>query len=143
MQAGRSRILAGVATTLLLMGVIAGCGGGDAGDPTGRTWTLVELGSAPAVEGTLVTLTFSDGQISGSGGCNSYTGSAVWGEDGTLSVDPAVATTLMACEPPVMDQETAFFAMLAEAAEFRVDGDELVLSDDGGTAVARFTAAAP
>ena len=113
--------------------------GGDAGDPTGRTWTMVEVEGSPALEATLVTLTFSDGQISGSGGCNNYTGSATWGE-GDLVIDPTIAATMRACEEPVMDQESAFLAALPKATSYRVRGDELELLGDGGSVLVRLSA---
>jgi heat shock protein HslJ len=120
--------------------VAAACGGGP-GDPEGRTWTLVELRGAPALEGTLVTLTFSDGTVNGSGGCNDYAAPATW-ENGDLAIEGVVASTRRACAADVMEQEAAVLAMLSDATGYTVDGDHLRLLDAGDEVSARFTATA-
>ena len=122
---------------LVAFGLTA-CGGGT-DDPTGRTWTLTELDGTPAIEGTLVTLTFSDGKVFGSGGCNQYNGSATWGE-GDLTIEPTIASTRMACQEPVMNQESAFLAILPQATAYRVGGDALDLLDEDGAVLARLSA---
>jgi heat shock protein HslJ len=120
--------------------VVAACGG-DAGDPSGRTWTLTELDEAPALAGTLVTISFVDGEVTGSTGCNTYSGTATWG-DGDLTVDPGLVATRRSCDAPIMDQEQRFLGVLLEADAYEVDGDELRLLD-GGSVTARFSADAP
>jgi uncharacterized lipoprotein YbaY len=46
----------------------------------------------------------------------------------------------MACPDPISQQETAFFAALASAKTYQVQGDELALLDENGQNVATFTA---
>jgi heat shock protein HslJ len=93
------------------------------------------------VAGTQATISFADDGVAGSSGCNTFTGLATWG-DGDLSIDPnALASTMMACDGPIMDQEALLLSTLVEADEYRVDGDELQLLD-GGSVVARFSATA-
>jgi heat shock protein HslJ len=69
--------------------------------------------------------------LSGSGGCNTYnTTYAVDGEQ--LTIGGGIMSTKMACEQDVMDQEAAYFAALAEAASYEIQGSTLTLSDADG-----------
>jgi len=60
-------------------------------------------------------------------------------EDG-ITFDPAIASTMMACEQPVMDQETAYLKMLPQAKTYAVKGDQLTLMDASNTVVATYKA---
>ena len=63
------------------------------------------------IDGTELTATFTpDGQVGGNAGCNTYTGG--YKLDGTSLTAGPLASTMMACEQDVMDQETAFLAAL-------------------------------
>jgi heat shock protein HslJ len=86
----------------------------------GTSWTLVELGDGqPALAEPAVTVSFQDGQISGSGGCNDYTGSFTLGEENpfVMTVGP-VAATAMACPDPVQSQEDAYFTALSQVSQW-------------------------
>jgi heat shock protein HslJ len=85
---------------------------------------------ASPLAGTEITATFdTDGRVSGSSGCNTY--------NGTYTVDlnaiqiEDVAGTKKACAEPagVMEQETAYLALLGRAATYTVDGKTLTLLD--------------
>jgi heat shock protein HslJ len=86
-----------------------------------RLWLLVAYGDPANLtvveEGTVVTALFSsDGNLSGSGGCNNYSTSyQVSGEQ--LTVSSPIATTMMFCEKG-MEQETAVLAGLQRATRF-------------------------
>ncbi len=125
---------------ILIVGllVVAACSDGSAtADPTDRAWELTELeGSAP-VDGTSITMTLEDDTVFGSAGCNNYNGPAEVGE-GTLTLGPNLATTMMACEQPIMDQETAYLDALSRATAFEMAGDTLSLLDGEGTVLAVF-----
>jgi heat shock protein HslJ len=83
----------------------------------------VELGDV------VVTATFSDGQLSGSSGCNRYT--TTYTVDGSsLSITPEIAGTRMLCGEPENAVEQAYLEILPEAAAFSIDGDVLTLFDD-------------
>ena len=74
----------------------------------GTTWTLTTIASGDAVSsvlnGTEVTAEFTaDDTVSGSAGCNRYSGSYTWTGD-QLSFS-ALASTKMACADDVMAQE--------------------------------------
>ncbi|WP_026927439.1 META domain-containing protein [Granulicoccus phenolivorans] len=107
----------------------------------GTSWELTELHQAPPVAGTSITAAFTTEQISGSAGCNRYFGPVALGV-GTISVSDALATTLMACDGPVMDQEYAYLAAVRDARAYRLDGDRLTLLDGSGHALAAFVATA-
>jgi heat shock protein HslJ len=57
-----------------------------------------------------------------------------------ITIDPNIATTMMACEEPVMQQAGAYTAALAQAATFQNDGKQLTLIDKSGKELATFSA---
>ena len=91
--------------------------------------------------GTEITANFgADGKLTGSAGCNNYT--AGYQTDGNkIAIGPA-ATTRMACEQAVMDQETQYLAALATAATYRIDGNRMELRTADGAMAATFEKAA-
>jgi heat shock protein HslJ len=92
--------------------------------------------------GTDLTANFgTDGMLSGNSGCNTY--SAAYQIDGNkITIGPA-ATTRMACEQAVMDQEQQYLAALSTAATYRIDGSKLELRTADGALAANFTKASP
>jgi heat shock protein HslJ len=91
----------------------------------------------PVMDGTLVTASFErDGTVSGNASCNSFSGSyratAI-----TISIGP-LATTRMACDRDVMDQEQGFLDALESAGTYTVQATTLTLGDADGTPVAIF-----
>jgi heat shock protein HslJ len=108
-------------------------------------WTLAELDgeAVTAAEGQSMPYLELDAEtshVSGSGGCNSLTGSFEKRGD-ELRFGP-IATTLMACPDPVMQRETAFLAALAATTRYELDGESLALLADD-TVVARLVASTP
>jgi heat shock protein HslJ len=106
----------------------------------GVTWLLAEQlidGALTGVpEDVVVTLLLEDGAIGGSGGCNSYFGSYTL--DGDAVTFSGIGSTLMACEPPAGDVETAYFSNLELVATWFSDGGSLTLNDGTGVPVLRF-----
>ena len=132
--AATTRRLAWLAA-VALVGVagLAACGsdgGGESIDLTGTTWVLTELDGEPLPDGVTVDLTFDGERVAGSSGCNQYSSAATF-EDGAVSVEPAIASTMMACEQPAMDVEMAYLTALAEVTNYTVEGSTLVLADSG------------
>jgi heat shock protein HslJ len=85
------------------------------------------------ITGSEITLNFgADGQVSGSAGCNRYTGS-YQAEGETLKVG-RLATTMMMCVAPegVMEQEAKYLAALQNAATYSIEGSTLTIRDAGG-----------
>ena len=85
------------------------------------------------ITGSEITLNFgADGQVSGSAGCNRYTGT-YQAEGETLKVGQLVST-MMACPSPkgVMEQEAKYLAALQKAATYKIEGNTLTIRDAGG-----------
>jgi heat shock protein HslJ len=122
--------LAGIAILALVA-----CQGAEsaASDPLdGTSWVLMAYRKTRPISGTTITATFEDGQVRGSAGCNSYSGSYQISGD-TITVG-AVAITEMACLEPegVMEQELLFVEFLTDAQTFRLaDGQLQTFRPDG------------
>ncbi|MBN2149633.1 MAG: META domain-containing protein [Anaerolineales bacterium] len=90
-------------------------------------WNLVSLNGDPLISGTQITIEFSDGQASGSSGCNSYGGK--YEQDGNGIKFSDMASTLMACaDSGMMAQESAYLAALQAVESYEVSADTLTLS---------------
>ena len=80
----------------------------------GAAWQLEDLAGRGVIDNSRVTLQFvADGKVAGSGGCNRYSGSVTL--KGSRITFTPLASTMMACAPALMDQETHFFAALTQA----------------------------
>ena len=81
-----------------------------------------------------ITAEFKDGMISGSSGCNGYSGS--YEADGsTLTLGPTLGT-LMACEDDdITQREAEFLAALALVAQYEIERETLILMDADGNLV--------
>jgi heat shock protein HslJ len=90
--------------------------------------------------GSEVTMTLaSNGRLSGSGGCNSY--SADYTVDGDRIEIAMIVQTERAClDTNIMEQEQAFFRALTSATTYRIDGEKLELRDDAGALQVGFRA---
>jgi heat shock protein HslJ len=117
---------------------LRGCGGDPASLLQGAEWTVDELDGKSPVKDSKITLNFAaDGSLSGSSSCNRLaTSYALTGE--SLSIKQG-AGTMMACDAPVMEQESAFLALLSRVNQFSVadDGALLLKTADGKTIRAR------
>ena len=74
-------------------------------------WRILTVDGAAAGEGAALSLD-AEGRLSGSTGCNRFSGQAEVA-DGILTAGPALAATKMACPGPRAAQETAIFEMLS------------------------------
>jgi len=106
--------------------VIACSPGGDdtANGGLGNTsWTVTSIGGQATLPEARPTMTFAaGGTVSGSGGCNQYSGS--FRTDGDRIAFGQVSSTLMGCEGQRGLQEAAFLSAVQGAATWR-------LADDG------------
>lgn len=86
-------------------------------------WRLVSMGATAApstpLQTTELSANFEGDRISGSGGCNRFTGS-YQAESSTLSIG-ALASTRMACEESVMNQETNYLTALQGAQRYEIN----------------------
>jgi heat shock protein HslJ len=117
---------------------LAGCGGEPASLLQGAEWTVVEIGGAPLVAGSKVTLDFAlDGRVSGHASCNNFTGAYTLSGEG-LAISK-VAGTRMMCDTALMDQERRFLDALGgvQNFSFAADGALLLNTGDGRTIKAR------
>ncbi len=57
-----------------------------------------------------------------------------------MTVDPEIATTMMAGPEELMTQEAAYLAALPKTATYTIEGDELWLRDADGAALAHYVA---
>lgn len=107
----------------------------------GTPWTVTGYnngrgGVVSVIIGTELTMSFADGTVGGSAGCNQYSGPYELNGD-QISVGP-LANTERACSEPegIMQQESEFLAALQSAATYTVDGDRLdMYREDGARAL--------
>ena len=118
---------------------VTGCGGGILAPMAlaGTSWTFVSIGGVRVAGDRPASLEFEDNRLSGSAGCNRFSGS--YAIDGrTLTAGPLMATK-MACPGSGMTQESAFFALMRGPVSlgFPSDGTMEITGADGQTAVLR------
>ena len=95
-------------------------------------WKLSAYGAAgaptPAVATEQAGVTFNtDGTVTGNSGCNGFGGNYTL-EDNQVSFDQ-IASTLMACDDPLMAQEDAVHKVLTETAIYKIEGDTLTITN--------------
>jgi heat shock protein HslJ len=104
-----------------------------------KIWVLASLVGKPPLVGTELTSEFTaKRRVSGSAGCNRYTGT--YKVSGSMIRILPLATTRKACAEPIERQETAFLNALSRARSFVVSGGTLTLKSAGGQALATFKA---
>ena len=82
---------------------------------------------------SMSTALFSEGQLSGTGGCNPFT-AAYKVEGGQITLGPAAATRKFCNEPEgIMDQEQQYFEALGRARTFSLTPEKLELRDENGS----------
>jgi putative lipoprotein len=128
---------------ILLVGAKGGAHASDVG-LRNTYWKLIQLGESPVQVGEgqsepHMILAEGTTQVSGSGGCNRFTGGFTL--EGDALRFSRMASTMMACADG-MEQEGRFLADLAKVARYRIAGDRLELQDDSGATVLRFAAVA-
>jgi heat shock protein HslJ len=104
----------------------------------GTAWVLSGLPGGSLLEGTMVTAHFAGGRVSGTDGCNRYSGS--YSIKGTALDVSTLASTQMACVAEVNAQARAYAAALTNATSYRIVGDRLELLSADGRTSAEFAA---
>jgi heat shock protein HslJ len=108
-----------------------------ADDLNGTSWILLEFDpDNPVLSDSEMTISFQDAQISGSGGCNSYTSSFTLGKDNpfVINIGP-IAATKKACPDPILNQENDYFTALENVSLWGYRYGQLVLAYSDGQAV--------
>ena len=132
----KKHLLLTIALGLMLTILLSACGAAEPSDNlAGTSWKLVSYGpvenQTPAAEGIDTKVDFgSDGSVSGSMGCNRFSGSFSQKGD-TLTFSP-IAATEMACPEPQMTQESSAFQVMVETVKFERNENSLtIFSPDG------------
>lgn len=111
---------------------------------TNTEWTLQAYNNGrgavvtPIID-TEITANFDeDGNVFGSAGCNTYRAGYSLAEDG-LTIGPAASTRRLCSQPEgVMEQESAFLALLSDVDSYDLSGNRLTLKNAEGLTLAQF-----
>jgi len=96
----------------------------------GTAWLAWDInGQGPGYK-TYATLVFNQGRISGSSGCNRFSGTVAVKADEWHASD--IALTRQECAPELMKEEASFIEALESARSHRVEGGLLTLIDESG-----------
>lgn len=104
-----------------------------------QSYSMPGASSQPLLPGTEITARFgADGSLSGSGGCNQYSGGFM-AFDETLRVSD-LATGRALCSDPagIMEQENALVTLLDQAARMRISAGQLEVFDRNGNRILVF-----
>jgi heat shock protein HslJ len=100
----------------------------------GQSFVATEVtGSHTQVPGSTITLAFEGGSLSANAGCNSMAGRYTLA-GGKLTA-PQLASTMMACEQALMDQDAWLAQFLASGPTYTLAGDTLTLTNGTDTLV--------
>lgn len=132
-------------TTLLSVSLLlslAGCAVSTGNStPADGHWFVVELaGQSLAVDAPAPTLLlrFDETELSGTTGCNRYSGPIEADAGSSLRFGPVAATKMACLDGDRMSVERAFLSMLERVRSQRRDGDgDLLLLDERGQVLAR------
>lgn len=112
---------------LLALVLLAACGTAPgAPDVEGRTFTGETTEGFDLVPGSEITVTFTDGQVSASAGCNTMFGAAEWSGD-TLEVEN-LAMTAMGCDEERHQQDETVAQLLTGGPTVTVQGTTLTIA---------------
>ena len=106
----------------------------------GTSWVVTgynngKVGVVSVIGGTSLTAVFAEDTLSGSSGCNSYSGSYTAAAGG-IAFGPLAGTRKMCFDNEIMEQETRFLQALASAAVYHISGDRMEMRrEDGALAV--------
>jgi putative lipoprotein len=106
----------------------------------GTAWRVEDIAGRGVIDRAQTTISFDAlGHVSGSTGCNRYTGVATF--EGEALRFGALAATKRACVPPLMDQEQKFLSAMEAVRGYAVDGNGLLhLHDANGEPLLRLAA---
>lgn len=109
--------------------------------PLAGAWLAEDIDGGGVIDNLQTTLEIAaDGAVTGSGGCNRFSGSARIAGD-TIGFGD-LASTMMACTEAAMNQEQKFHAALGAARTFSIDAArrKLFLKDEAGKVVVQLSA---
>jgi len=125
---------------------LAGCSSVSLDEPIeARTWRLVNVYGTEVSPGADASadaqVVFSNGQVSGSGGCNRITGS-YQRTGASVKIGPLAATRRACTDATRTQVESSFLAALQGTTHYSVVGSDLLLIDGGGQTLAKLSSAA-
>jgi len=95
------------------------------------------------LSGTFTSAKFEEGQVNGNAGCNTYFGGYELDGD-EIKIGPLASTEMFCGNPPgVMDQEMAFLSAMGNAAEYKIEDEQLLITDAAGEVILVFEEAEP
>jgi len=106
---------------------------------TDTDWTLTQIEGETPLEGRGLDLSFAkDGRFGASAGCNRFMGEAeIDGE--AITFPDKIAGTMMACPEGLAEQEETVLALLARVTSYQIEPTALILLDEEGTALLRYS----
>ena len=121
---------------LVLVACSTGGGSADVAELAGKTLTSTEIVGEGIVTEPPITLTFEGDGIALKGGCNTLFGDGAI-ENGVLVMATPLASTMMACDQPLMDRDQWLAAMVESDPSAAWDGTQLVLESSADRLVFR------
>lgn len=132
----KKHLILTTALALIVTLMLSACGSAETTvKMAGTSWKLVSYGpveaQVTAAEGIDTRLDFAtDGSVSGTMGCNRFSGS--FSQKGNSLTFSPIAATEMACPEPQMTQESSAFQVMVETAKFEYkDASLTIFSADG------------
>lgn len=107
----------------------------------GTIWAATAIGGSEVIDGSDVVMGIAEGRIGGFSGCNTYFGP--YEANGSSVVVGPLATTRLACNEELMNQERAFLSSLEETSTYELSGDTLQVKNNSGDTLVTFTVMPP
>jgi heat shock protein HslJ len=105
----------------------------------GTKWDLTSLNGKDLIEGTAITLEFTETYLGGQMGCNGYGGSPDSGSyhaknNGAFDLYFPFAVTVQLCTDPkgIMEQEAEYIETLMAASHYQIVDDRLEIKNEAG-----------
>ena len=140
----RSKIAKYGLTIILLLVSLMSCSQGT-DDLADTKWELISLNGKDLLEGTAITLAFTETYLGGQMGCNGYGGSPDSGKyiskgDGTFQLGDPFAVTVQLCKEPegIMEQEAEYIQTLIAATQYQVFDNHLEIGNESGEMILIF-----
>jgi heat shock protein HslJ len=96
-------------------------------------WALNSLNDKSILKDTSITLTLDDESVTGSAGCNFYSGKYKANDAGSLTIQ-SIISTLKLCGKPagIMQQEREYLNLLQNVKEYTITKNNLILKTNDG-----------
>jgi len=125
----------------LICGSLLGCNE-KPDELAGTSWELASLNGKDLIEGTAITLEFTEIYLGGQMGCNGYGGSPDRGKyfsksNDTFQLGDPFAVTVQLCTDPegIMEQEVKYIETLMSAVHYHILDNRLEIANDSGETI--------